>query len=420
MRVWIDNFDFENQLAAGPAYQRTKQLARINSELSAHLIPLAASGDAIATSCVWPPSFLDQLADEGFPQVACIAPHEVASLDGSVLSPWGWSASVLNDFDQPYDNTSKPSKFKARVQDGATFPNLDAVSEINSRAFSSKFETEHAPLPSACEIRSLDELSAAVQRVFDFQSHTDNESNLESSNESRPRFRWVVKANYSMTGRECVRGRSKEIDQTIEGWVLRRLRNKHRLFFEPWLDRVDEFSFHWDIPAQETEPPVLIGATRLVCDSMGRFQGNQVISLDEIAACLEMKLVAVLGRAAQIVEHIQVANYHGPVGVDCMVYRGMSGLELRFAQDINARWSMGRVAIEAAATIRDAASIGTRAASLMHYPTTWIESMAGVDSIELTESFRKHWPRPIRKAIRTTPIGGAEPKPFLVSVLVIE
>ncbi|OYW15327.1 MAG: hypothetical protein B7Z55_15100, partial [Planctomycetales bacterium 12-60-4] len=43
---------------------------------------------------------------------------------------------------------------------------------------------------------------------------------------------------------------------------------------------------------------------------------------------------------------LQAAGYFGPVGIDAMWYRDANGkLACRPLQDINARWTMGRLAL---------------------------------------------------------------------------
>jgi hypothetical protein len=47
----------------------------------------------------------------------------------------------------------------------------------------------------------------------------------------------------------------------------------------------------------------------------------------------------------KVCKRMQAKGYHGPVGIDAMRYRDESGTtKLRLIQEINARWTMGRLA----------------------------------------------------------------------------
>jgi hypothetical protein len=392
MKAWTGNFDFEHQLASGLSYQRSNHLARINRELAPHLIPLANDGDVVVVDEPFPIDFLHQLQDEGFPQIECVDPAELSR--DLQWQPWGWSEALIKEF------SGSNSEF-----DRSSTPSLAAVQQVNSRAFLFEFEQQHQPLNLACEIQSLDDLRAAVSDVMN-QSIARQDSPL----------RWVVKANFSMTGRECMRGTSATIDEPTKGWVQRRLKDGQRLFFEPWLERLDEFSVHWDIPASAVDAPQLVGICKLLCDSKGRFLGNKILDVsnhsesDEISNAIES--------ARRLAEAIQTAGYWGPVGLDGMLYQSeesLSGMACRVTQDVNARWSMGRVAIQAAQ------AIGESRATLMHYPTSWLMKQSpSLESLNVAQAIQAHWPQPILRAFRTTPLANTSAETFQTSVLVVD
>jgi hypothetical protein len=398
MRVWISNFDFEHQLAEGVSYQRTKQLARINAELSAHLIPLAVDHDAIVGNGEFSDTFLKQIADVGFPLVESIPDLQIIP-DSACASPWGWSASLIREFKIDRPNNGPPVS-NQDARDGKTTPSdLDAVHLVNSRAFSSDYESQYAPLPYAREISSVDELRDAIDGLAD--------------SDCGPSRRWVVKANHSMSGRERMCGRKTEtgnptVDEQTSRWVTRRLAMNQRLFFEPWLDRVEEFSVHWDV--EPTATPELMGITQLLCDENGRFQGNRVFSVEPV----DTHCVNAIEKTRKLARSIQATGYHGAIGIDCMVHRTTDGVQLRVAQDINARWSMGRVALRAAELL------GETEATLMHYPTAWLQGLNVGESLDVTVELQAHWPTPIRRALRTTPWHVNGNVAFQTSVLVIE
>jgi hypothetical protein len=377
MRVWVGNFDFEHELAGGLAYQRTKKLARINAELTAHLIPLCDADDALFWQAHVPRDFLKQLEDQGFPRIRRVSTKE--QFEDAQLSPWGRSRSVIREF--------------ADSQPG---PDFDVVRLVNSRAFAFELEKSLAALEFAREIHSVEELQDAIAGVEAGGVNSD--------------FQWVLKSDFGMSGRERIRGAGSTIDDQAMRWMQKRLSGQQRLFFEPWLHRIDEFSVHWDIDPTPTDGPQLVGITQLLCDESGKYLGNRVLRIDQADAFRSQAIL----QTREIVEHIQAAGYFGPLGIDCMVHRTHEGKRLRIAQDVNARWSMGRVAICATR------AIGEAEATLLHYPTSWFDEIDAGESIDVCTQLQQHWPKHVRRAIRTTPLLIDDATPFQTSVLVVD
>jgi hypothetical protein len=72
-RVLYGNFDFEHELASS-AYNRSKRLARLNAELTTHLLALAEDGDHLFYARDAPSDFLMETADSGFPELRTDVP----------------------------------------------------------------------------------------------------------------------------------------------------------------------------------------------------------------------------------------------------------------------------------------------------------------------------------------------------------
>lgn len=302
-RLWLGNFDFEHRLA-DPQHMASRRLLRLNAELAACWLALADDGDAVWTPAPIPHEFWEAMAARGLPRVTAVADCR-AAVERDELMPWGWTPVLL--------------AIAARADPGRSLPTAEAVRRANSRRWSFALEQNWRvgpPLSAACE--SVEKVAAAI-------------ANSTSSD-------WVIKAEFGMSGRERIRGRGPLSPPAI-GWLQKRLKADRIVFFEPWLERVAEAGVLFDIPV--SGEPILRGVAEMLPSSSGQYAGSvftgRLTDIDWSPA------VEIATRAA---DELQRLGYHGPLGIDVMAYRTHDGeIKLRPLQDINARWTMGRLAL---------------------------------------------------------------------------
>ena len=154
---------------------------------------------------------------------------------------------------------------------------------------------------------------------------------------------WVVKANFGMSARERILGRGTPPSPQAVQWVQKQLAENGAVYFEPWVDRIEEVGVQFTVP-KEGEP-LLEGITPLLTDQLGTYRGSrfrgiscQLARSDEFAPVLDV--------VTRAVQRIQQLGYFGPLGIDAMRYRTAEGeIRWRPLQDINARLTMGRLAL---------------------------------------------------------------------------
>ncbi len=257
------------------------------------------------------PDYARHLAAIGLTDVRFVSDASLVPKGTNVL-PWGWSARVR--------------QWGARNGWHCEGPDLDAVATANSRAFSSALEQEwNVGLPHARPIHTLQELNDAVAESI---RHAPG---------------WVVKANFGMSARERILGRGGTAAPQAVQWVQKQLAENEAVYFEPWVDRIEEVGVQFTI-SKEGEP-LLEGITPLLTDHVGTYRGSrfrgascQLARSDEFAAVLDI--------VTQAAQRIQQHGYCGPLGIDAMRYR-TADEESRWRplQDINARLTMGRLAL---------------------------------------------------------------------------
>ena len=309
-RFFFGNFDFEHRLA-DPNHASSTALIRLNAELATCWLAVAEDGDLVWTPFSIDPDFFHHAAKLGLPHVVPVTslskiPNEVEFV------PWGWSAEVRKLANRFGCRTNAPSEVAVRF--------------ANSRATSHQLEQDwNIGLHGSRRIETATQFDEAI------------ESTLTSDSQ------WVVKAEFGMSARERILGRGRAIEAD-KNWVGRRLKQQRSVFFEPWVERVDEVGIQIEIP--NDGPPRLIGVSPMIVDERGQYAGSWFAGYESRPLAQHPLWHDAISTALRAATHLQSQGYFGPVGIDAMLYRDTDGsLRIRPLQDINARWTMGRLSL---------------------------------------------------------------------------
>jgi hypothetical protein len=324
-RWFVGNFHFEHRLA-DPSAVLSGRLQRLDAELAAAWLAVADDGDVVWTPRSIPAEFWDAMAARGFPRLQPATDWRGCPPE-ALLVPWGWTPELCacRSAQQP--------------------PDPQVVRRLNSRRWSAELELAGGTaLPGASICCSLEEVVAAIARLPGIDPM------------------WVIKAEFGMSGRERCLGRGP-LTTHAASWTQRRLRRDGVVFLEPWVAPVEEAGLLWEVPRRAS--PQLVGVVPMHVDEHGHYRGSWFrgtppyagdLSDQPEGAPMNAPGAAQPGGAAswdeavaataQVAEMAQRAGYHGPLGIDVMRYRDASGaVRLRPLQDVNARWTMGRLAL---------------------------------------------------------------------------
>lgn len=302
-RLFVPNFEFEHRLAAVPQTS-SPRMRRIHAELASTWVAVAEDGDAILLPEPIDEQFWDSLASAGLPRVrGVLSPAEVPD---HVWTPWGWSEDVRGE---------------VRIAQSPAVPSLAAVRSVNSRRFSAQLEMDwHVGLPEAVAGELLADVQRGVLACHDLASG------------------WVIKAEFGMSGRERLLGRGP-LDTAQQRWVERRLAADGVVFVEPWVTPVAEAGLQFEI--DQSGQIAFLGLAEMLATRQGGYAGSR-FSTPAADAPWDAAMDVALRAVAVMAER----GYFGPVGIDAMQYRLADGrLRYRPLQDINARWTMGRLAL---------------------------------------------------------------------------
>ena len=310
-RLFIGNFDFEHSLQAavtGRQWQLPDALRRLMEELAAVWTTVADEGDVIWLPAQIEAGFFDELREYGLPPLQAVT--AVDQISGPVEAcPWGWTDDVRRQCDEQGWRCAAPPQ--------------EVVREVNSRQFSVELERSWGiGLNGTAVVRSVDELAAAIGKLPD---GTD---------------RWVVKAEFGMSARERVLGRGRTTGEHVVNWCRNRLLDGAAAVLEPWVERIEEVGLQYTIPWSGV--PFFEGVAPLLSDPTGQYRGNRFSHDVET----ELRWMPAIETGMRVARLLKQFGYFGPLGIDAMRYRDGHGEErLRSVQDINARHSMGRLAL---------------------------------------------------------------------------
>ncbi len=309
-RLYVGNFDFEHELADA-RYQPPAKLGRLNADLATSWLAIAEDGDYLWCPEMIDPAFFALAAAQGLPQVVPVS-HWADVPAGVELTPWGWTERLA-------------ALAKTRGWNSAV-PPIPLVRELNSRQFSFSLETEwRCGLPGATAITRFDQLEAALRLAQEFSA------------------RMVIKANWGMSARERI-FLTDRVSAADEAWIRKRLAQQGAVIIEPWVERIEEVGLQIDIPQHDA--PRLVGITPLVCNDAGQYQGSWFTEPPNPGSDFHERWQPAAETALCAAQSMQDRGYFGPLGVDTIRYRSPDGtIQLRPLQDINARWTMGRLSL---------------------------------------------------------------------------
>ncbi|MCG6154443.1 hypothetical protein [Rubinisphaera margarita] len=314
-RVFHGNFEFEHELAEGSRFQLSRKLQRINALWAGRLTSLMSSGDALFVPG-W--NLLNEIEQttllEWCGELQLLSQPRMLADEFEDFIPWGWTEGMVLRAESLGLSCSPPS--------------LDAVRWLNARGTSFELEQTFEVAPPGC--RRIGSIAELEEHLTSFDAEAA----------------WVIKAEFGMSGRERILGRGTNLQLIDQGWLQRRLTGSGRVYFEPWFDRLEEMSFHYEIAPDGVVR--FLGATRLQCDDCGRYQSNQHVDF-EGSPDLKSEWAVSRTTTEACAKRAAERSYFGPLSIDSMRYRTSDRtIRERPLQDINGRWTMGRCELERA------------------------------------------------------------------------
>jgi hypothetical protein len=309
------NADFETELSHGVGtYRRLPAFEALNRRLAPQLLWLARAGDALLLPEPWPEHLLDEAAGR---EVELVSTKNSAKQATRIFTPWGWTESAV----------AAGQKAGAVVLQPVPFA---IVARVNSKLWSHALETELGwAQPGATTAATFEELREAVARA------------CPGAND-----KWVIKSPYGFAARERVLGRGPSLDGPQAKWSERRLWSGETLIFQPWLEVIREYGIVMEISPDGAYR--IQGISDLQTNGAGTGRGYMLGRKPPANRMSELERIA-----AVVSERLFKEGYFGPVGIDALEHAG----GLHPLLEINARYTMGFVALAVERTLKPAKPI---------------------------------------------------------------
>ena len=308
-KLWFRTPATQEAAAGGLLVSLTDRLRPLNAELAWSWLPLVHPGDLVLgiepPKGPGPESWFPSLPRNRWKGVEFR--QELPEGVTGTLIPWGWTPAA--------------TELARRLGPPQPFPSLAVVAAVNSRTQRWAWEQELGmALPGSRVIASLCDLPPALRAL------------------PRPDAGWILKANFGMSGREAIRGTGPTVTEPQRRFVEQRLAATGPLVLEPLLDAVAEAGVQWELSATGTI--TLVGLAEQVAAG-GSWQGSRWSSEPALPVWREA-----IEATRHVAQRVAAAGYFGPLGIDVMRYRDPAGHErLRPLQDLNARFTMGRLTL---------------------------------------------------------------------------
>lgn len=323
--LFYPNLFFEEQLAAmtsSGGFRPSPVAKRLVNELAPVMGLLAFGRDSsvvVVDAEAIPTGLPEALANIRF-----FTPDETRDHAASMTRfiPWGWS--------------SQAKQLAGQLGLVQEWPDDTAVRDVNSRSFLVPFDrVSHAGLADKQD-RDQQCFSCLCRSIGDVEMQLGQLALHDAVS-------WVIKADLSQAARNRIVGNGGVLSDAQEGWLRKQFRDGSAVAVEPWVERIAEFGLQFKIPSlKATDEIQFEGAAEMLTDSAGRYLGSWICH-DNPAPSIHRAIE----HGFEVAQAARVAGYLGPMGIDCMLFRAANdgAIRLRMCHDINARNTMGRVAL---------------------------------------------------------------------------
>lgn len=334
--VFFMNISCESEVARGtPGFSAGEEVRLRNDDFSQLQMFLAHKEDVVLVSQKPSVEYLTLLKSFGF-EIPEFLPvndaHKVLKERKlSTLQPWGWSPQSLSALKSLLPYCLNSEAYEALLKRSQN-------SEIHSKSYSSSLLKKFVENDEQNEIfskviKSMDELITALEET------------------PKSEFPLALKAPFGSSGQNIQRVFSTQLSPSEINWATRILLQEKEIVVEPWLNKVADFSIQLHV--DEEGKVSLKGISRFLTDPRGQYRGTVLGRFTdglrpEILRTLHQEnFFETLEKAGYFVgESLFRKGYSGPAGVDALIYEREGRFLFKPIVEVNARYTMGRVALE--------------------------------------------------------------------------
>lgn len=174
---------------------------------------------------------------------------------------------------------------------------------------------------------------------------------------------WLLKSDISQAARNRIKGEGPHLNAEQVAWLSKRFAFGESICVEPWVERILDVGIQYEVHRtaidnkhNNTNAARCLGVTQLLTNRQGQYSGTRLqtpeppvpsLAAFDAAGLVPEQLNWLIDWGCLILNRAANRGYFGPAGIDAMVFRDQRGKTwLRPANDLNARYTMGRLAME--------------------------------------------------------------------------
>ena len=248
------------------------------------------------------------------------------------------SQSSLADLDQirfiPWAQDESAHDFAVRtLSRNPCLAPVKAVRTVNSRRFSAPFDLVD---PDSTMLPFGKTVGRCVESVAELEQSL-------SAIRDAGWAGWIIKQAWSNAGRNRVTGTAIRLTNAQRSWAEKTLRRHSYVCVEPWLAVERECGLQFEIDQTlegDRDAIRFAGCAELLTDARGGYRGSLIS--EEVDPLWK----PAIDHGRTVCAAAADAGYFGPIGIDCMAVEHPGGFRmLRLCHDVNARCTMGRLAL---------------------------------------------------------------------------
>jgi len=340
--VLFYNPDCESDCAVKGQYTKTAIFKQMEDDLGLVMTHFSVASDIVALKRIPSKNFLKYFQSIGvhLPQYIEVKdwadlPKQIASRKIKGFLPWGWSPRI-QALEKKCNNISKDASYCPNIAEPAFQSKFTSLELLKEFAKAQNIEKDYPEWGGEVCV-NYEEVEKAILKLRESVGNNV-----------------VIRSEFGLAGQGMVRHFEPEIKPNNKNWCLQTLTSE-RLMVEPWLNRVADCSCLIDIRDGKIKR---VGITRMLTSFQGQYLGTVTgkpgsIFPEEITEILYNKIngkqgaIDLLWQFAEYAGERFIANgYNGPLCIDAFFYRLHDEIRLRPCVEINARFSMGRLALE--------------------------------------------------------------------------
>ncbi len=315
------------------SYQPPLLLQQMEADLAILPFVFCSEADFVLTENKPSEKFVQDLKNVGF-QIPhfCTQAELEAMPDGSFdeIIPWGWSPAAH------YKLAKLKEKCSPEFKLNPVYNWREIHKTIYERASSLSFLYE---LINSANDNYLIPKELCGIKVF---SSEEVEKQLNTHNQL------VLKAPLSSSGRGIQMLRKTELDRSRKQWISGILKQQGYLIAEPYLNKLLDFSFQFQIKSKEDID--FLGISYFETNSNGQYQRTLLNIRPEIFTTKsDQKLIDKVEATAKLIGNklinsVYAENYKGYLGIDALIFEYNNQLFIQPCIEINCRMNMGVLA----------------------------------------------------------------------------